>query len=152
MGGDEGRSQGHDGKCSVQRCGGDDRPEGEGRKGHHGGNRGGCGGSVEEEWLLQDRRRVELEAEEKASDASQEGRKPIHKRTARFQSQASFEDRQGLANEEAEGDDQLEAFECVEMNINTFSKIFRVSIVAAVGGLTRSVARALYSSVARQRH
>merc|ERR1711879_868105 len=85
------------------------RPEGEGRKGHHGGNRGGCGGSIEEEWLLQDRRRVELEAQEKASNASQEGCEPIHKRTVRFQSQASFEDRQGIAYEEAEGDDQLEA-------------------------------------------
>merc|ERR1711976_375041 len=108
--GDEGRSQGHDGKCSVQRCGGDDRPEGEGRKGHHGGNRGGCGGSVEEEWFLQDRRRLELETQEKASDASQEGCEPIHERTMRFQSQASFEDRQGTAYEEVEGDDQLEAF------------------------------------------
>merc|ERR1712187_668633 len=95
--------------------------------------------------------RVELEAEEKASDASQEGCEPIHKRTLRFQSQASFEDRQGTANEEAEGDDKLEAFECVEMKINTFSKILRVSISAAVSGLTRSVAKALYSSVARQR-
>merc|ERR1711979_69619 len=62
-----------------------------------------------EEWFLQDRRRIELEAQEKASDASQEGREPIHKRTMRFQSQASFEDRQGIAYEEAEGDDQLEA-------------------------------------------
>merc|ERR1712115_571453 len=87
-----------------------DWPEGEGRKGHHGGNRGGCGGSVEEEWFVQDRRRAELEAQEKASDASQEGCEPIHKRAMRFQSQASFEDRQGIAYEEAEGDDQLEAF------------------------------------------
>merc|ERR1712048_191532 len=118
-----GRSQGHDGKCSVQRCGGDDRPEGEGREGHHGGHRCSCGGSVEEEWFVQDRRRVELEAQEKASDASQEGCEPIHKRTMRFQSQASFEDRQGIADEEAEGDDQLEAFEYVKMKINTFSKI-----------------------------
>merc|ERR1712151_1482001 len=123
----------------VQRCGGDDRPEGEGRKGHHGGHRGSCGGSAEEEWFVQDRRRVELEAQEEASDASQEGCEPIHERAMRFQSQASFEDRQGIANEEVEGDDQLEAFEYVKMKINTFSQISKVSIAAAVGGLTRSV-------------
>merc|ERR1712115_718442 len=92
-----------------------------------GGNRGGCGGSVEEEWFLQDRRRLELEAQEKASDASQEGCEPIHERTMRFQSQASFEDRQGTAYEEVEGDDQLEVFRVREDENQHYSKIFRVS-------------------------
>merc|ERR1711870_148789 len=57
---------------------------------------------------------LNLKLKKKASDASQEGCEPIHKRTMRFQSQASFEDRQGIAYEEAEGDDQLEAVRVYE--------------------------------------
>merc|ERR1712151_60516 len=119
--GDEGLS--HDGKCSVRR---------------------GCGGPVEKERLVQTRRRVEPEAQEKASDASPKGCEPIHKRAMRFQSQASIENRQGLADEEVQGDDQLDGVLGVRVRINVYSKRFRVSVAAMVGGLTGSFARALY--------
>merc|ERR1711979_53734 len=79
-----------------------------------GGHRGGCGGTVEKERFLQARRRVEPEAQEKASDASPQGCEPIHKRAMRVQSQASFEDSQGIAYEEAEGDDQLDGLRARE--------------------------------------
>merc|ERR1712146_615106 len=105
--GDEGRSQGYDGKRSVQRCSRDDRPEGQGREGHHGGHRSGCRRRVEEERLLQARGCAQSEAQEEASDASQERGEPIHKGTMCLQSQACVEDRQGIANEEVEGDGQL---------------------------------------------
>merc|ERR1712023_302945 len=97
--GDEGRSQGYDGKRSVQRCSRDDRPEGQGREGHHGGHRRRCRWRVEEEWFLQTRGCAQPEAQEEAGDASQERGEPIHKGTMRLQSQACVEDRQGIANE-----------------------------------------------------
>merc|ERR1712186_246260 len=149
--GDEGRSPGHDGNRSVQRCRGDDRPEGERRQGRRGGHRGSCGGTVEKERFFQARRRVEHEAQEKTSDASPQGCEPIHKRAMRVQSQASFEDSQGIAYEEAEGDDQLDGPRAREGRVSMFSKILRASSLAAVGGLAGSFARALYYSVARPR-
>merc|ERR1712048_24300 len=112
--------------------------------GRCGGHRGGCGGPVEKERLVQARRRVEPEAQEKASDASPKGCEPIHKRAMRFQSQASIENRQGLADEEVQGDDQLDGVLGVRVRINVYSKRFRVSVAAMVGGLTGSFARALY--------
>merc|ERR1711976_829566 len=57
-------------------------------------------------WRFQTRRSAQPEAQEEACDASQEGSKPIHEGALRLQSQASVQDRQGVANEEAEGDDQ----------------------------------------------
>merc|ERR1711976_101731 len=112
--GDEGRSQGYDCKRSVQRCRRDNRPEGKRREGHHGGHRCGCGRRVEEEWFLQARRCAQSEAQEEASDASQERCEPIHKGTMCLQSQACVEDRQGIAYEEAQGDGQLESL-CSEL-------------------------------------
>merc|ERR1711912_211419 len=105
---------GYDGKRSVQRCSRDDRPEGPRRKGHHGGHRSGGRRRVEEEWFLQTRRCAQSEAQEEASDASQERGEPIHKGTMCLQSQACVEDRQGIADEEVEGDDQLESL-CSEI-------------------------------------
>merc|ERR1712146_552570 len=102
-----GGSQGYDGKRSVQRRSRDDRPEGQGREGHHGGHRRRCRRRIEEEWFLQTRGCAQTEAQEEASDASQERGEPIHKGTMRLQSQACVEDRQGIANEEVEGDGQL---------------------------------------------
>merc|ERR1711879_724730 len=67
-------------------------------------------GRIEKERSFQNRRSAQPEAQEEASDASQERRKPIHQGTMRFQSQACVEDRQGIANEEVEGDDQLGPF------------------------------------------
>merc|ERR1712232_1254415 len=109
---DEGRSQGYDGKRSVQRCGRDDRPEGQGREGHHGGHRSGCRRRVEEEWRLQTRGCAQPEAQEEASDASQERGESLYKGTMRLQSQACLEDRQGVANEEVQGDGELESLCC----------------------------------------
>merc|ERR1712039_618516 len=101
---------------------------------------GGRGGSVEEKWFVQDRRCIELEAQEKASDACQEGGEPIHKRTMRFQSQASFEDRQGIADEEAEGDDQLEDLRVREYeNLHVLEHL--VSLIFGRGGRTHQVCR-----------
>merc|ERR1712048_1079992 len=134
--GDEGRSPGHDGNRSVQRCSGDDRPEGERRQGRCGGHRGSCGRRVEKERLLQTRRRVEHEAQEEASDASPQGCEPIHKGAMRFQSQASFEDSQGIAYEEVEGDDQLEGLRVREGASQHALVDLRASSLAAVGGLT----------------
>merc|ERR1712019_145550 len=108
------RSQRYDGKCSVQRCSRDDGPEGEGCERRHGGHRSGCRRGVEEEWRLQTRRCAEPEAQEEASDASQERGEPLHKGTMRLQSQACVEDRQGVANEEVQGDGELESH-CCEM-------------------------------------
>merc|ERR1712187_1082216 len=96
--GDEGCCQGYDGNCRVRRCRRDDWLEDKRREGSRGGHRGGCCRRIEEE----------------CSDTSQEGRKPIHKGTMRVQSQASFQDRQGIANEEVQGDDQLGPF-CSEL-------------------------------------
>merc|ERR1712151_1014132 len=129
--GDEGCSQGNDGKCGVQRRSGDDRPEGEGREGCHGGHRCGCCGRVEEEWFFQTCGIAELEAQEEASDASQEGSQSIHEGTMRVQGQASVEDRQGTANEEVAGDDQLIRALCSEV----------VSLISDRGGRTRQVCR-----------
>merc|ERR1712170_103562 len=47
-----------------------------------------------------------------ASDASQERCEPLHKGTMRLQSQAYVEDRQGVANEEIQGDGELESRCC----------------------------------------
>merc|ERR1719164_196367 len=74
------------------------------------GHRGGCCRRIEKEWLFQARRSAQHEAEEEASNTSQERRKPIHQGTMRVQSQARFQDRQGIANEEVQGDDQLGPF------------------------------------------
>merc|ERR1711879_916237 len=75
-----------------------------------GGHRSGCCGRVEEEWRFQTRRSAQPQAQEEACDASQEGGQPIHKGTLRVQSQAGVKDRQGIANEEVQGDDQLRHF------------------------------------------
>merc|ERR1712014_160403 len=115
----------------VQRRSGDDWPKSEGRKGCHGGHRCGCGGRVEEEWFFQTCRSAELEAQEEASDASQEGSQSIHEGTMCVQGQASVEDRQGIANEEAKGDDQLIGALCSEV----------VSLISDRGGRTRQVCR-----------
>merc|ERR1712185_813751 len=93
----------------MGRCSRDDRPEGQRCEGHHGGHRSGCRRRVEEEWLLQTRGCAQSEAQEEASDASQERGEPIHKGTMCLQSQACVEDREGIANEEIEGDGQLES-------------------------------------------
>merc|ERR1711976_815675 len=82
----------------------------------------------EEEWFLQTRGCVELEAQEEACDASQERCEPIHERTMRLQSQASVQDRQGIAYEEAEGDGELKRF-CSEL----------VSLISGRGGRTHQV-------------
>merc|ERR1711941_119307 len=77
--------------------------------GHHGGHRSGGRRRVEEEWFLQARGCAQSEAQEEASDTSQERGEPIHKGTMRLQSQASVEDRAGIANEKVEGDGELES-------------------------------------------
>merc|ERR1712113_32766 len=102
------------GKRSVQRCSRDDRPEGQRREGHHGGHRCGCRRRVEEEWFLQTRGCAQPEAQEEASDASQERGEPIHKGTMCLQSQACVEDRQGIAYEKAQRDGQLKSL-CSEI-------------------------------------
>merc|ERR1712107_553373 len=96
--------------------------------GHHGGHRRRCRWRVEEEWFLQTRGCAQPEAQEKTSDASQERGEPIHKGTMRLQSQASVEDCQGIANEEIQGDGQLEAF-CSEV----------ASLTSGCGGRTHQV-------------
>merc|ERR1712083_680083 len=111
----------------VQRCGRDDRPEGQGREGHHGGHRSGCRRRVEEERLLQTRGCAQPEAQEEASDASQKRGEPIYKGTMCLQSQACVEDRQGITNEKVEGDGQLNSL-CSEI----------VSL-SGLGGWTRQV-------------
>merc|ERR1719436_426609 len=126
--GDEGRSQRHDCKCSVQRCRRDDWLEGEGREGRHGGHRSDCRRRVEKEWFLQACGCVEPEAQEEACDASQERCEPIHERTMRLQSQASVQDRQGITYEEIEGNGELNRF-CSEL----------VSLISGRGGRTHQV-------------
>merc|ERR1712048_1172640 len=112
---------------------------------------GGCGGRVEKERLFQTRRRVEHEAQEKASDASPQGCEPIHKRAMRFQSQASFKDSQGIADEEVEGDGQLEGLR-VREGASQHALVDLESLIFGRGGRThQAVVRALYYSVARQR-
>merc|ERR1712056_80111 len=88
------------------------------------------------ERFFQTRRCVEHEAQEKASDASPQGCEPIHKGAMRFQSQASFEDSQGIAYEEVEGDDQLEGLRVREGASRHALVDLRASSLAAVGGLT----------------
>merc|ERR1711933_534447 len=129
--GDEGRSPGHDGHRSVQRCSGDDRPAGE------------------KERVFQTRRRLEHEAQEETSDASPQGCEPIHKRAMRFQSQASFEDSQDICNEEVEGDGQLEGLR-VHEGASQHALVDLESLIFGRGGRThQAVVRALYYSVAR---
>merc|ERR1711866_19719 len=124
---------------------------GERRQGRRGGHRGSCSGRVEKERFFQTRRRVEHEAQEKASDASPQGSEPIHKGAMRFQSQASFEDSQGIAYEEVEGDGQLEGLR-VREGASQHALVDLESLIFSRGGRThQAVARALYHSVARQR-
>merc|ERR1712146_416227 len=113
--------------CSVQRCSRDDGPEGEGCERRHGGHRSGCRRGVEEEWRLQTRRCAQPEAQEEASDASQERGEPVHKGTVWLQSQACVEDRQGIANEKVERDGELESL-CSE-----------IGSLSGCGGRTRQV-------------
>merc|ERR1712048_998392 len=96
----------------------------------------------EEKWFLQTRGCAQLEAQEEASDASQERGEPIHERAMRLQSQASVQDRQGLADEEVEGDGELKRF---------YSEL--VGHTSGRGGRTHQVCffRALYFRVARSR-
>merc|ERR1711861_42131 len=106
-----------------------------GREGCNGGHRSGCCGRVEKERFFQTRRSAQPEAQEEACDASQEGGKPIHEGTLRVQSQASVQDRQGIANEEVQGDDQLRPFYGAVVSL----------LLSDRGGRTRQVCRALYS-------
>merc|ERR1712061_654357 len=101
--------------------------------------------------FVQTRRCVEHEAQEKTSDASPQGCEPIHKRAMRFQSQASFEDSQGIAHEEVEGDGQLEGLR-VREGVSQYALVDLESLIFGRGGRAhQAVARALYYSVARPR-
>merc|ERR1712146_586679 len=79
----------------------------EGSEGCDGGPDRACSGGAKEDRVLQARRRVEHEAEEEASDTCPQGRESVHEGTLRLQGQACVEDREGPADEEAQGDDQL---------------------------------------------
>merc|ERR1712146_755656 len=72
-----------------------------------GGHHRACSGGAEEDWFLQTWWRVEHEAEEEASDPCPQGRQSVHQGTLRLQGQACFEDRQGVTDEEVQGNDQL---------------------------------------------
>merc|ERR1712187_752241 len=74
------------------------------------------------------------EAQEEASDASQERGESLYKGTMRLQSQACLEDRQGVANEEVQRDGELESLCCEILSLGR-------------GGRTR---QACYESVVPQ--
>merc|ERR1712070_126168 len=57
----------------------------------------------QEEWKLQVGWYAQHEAEEEASDPSEEGRQPLHQRALRLQGQASLQNCEGVRNEEAQG-------------------------------------------------
>merc|ERR1712060_72092 len=103
-------SIGHDSKCRVQVCGRIDWLEDLGSEGGGGGDVGSCGRSDEKDWFLQDRRHAQSEAQIKACDTSAEGRESIHERALRLQSQASIQDSEGTADEEAQGACELSMY------------------------------------------
>merc|ERR1712048_756747 len=124
----EGGPQGYDGNSSLQLSGLEHRFEGEGGEGRRGELHVGCSGAVEEERVLQVRRRVEFEAEEEARDASSQGRQPIHQRAMRFQGEACVSDREGPCTETIQRPGQL-----ISLSSLPSCKATRV----VVGGLTR---------------
>merc|ERR1712187_707505 len=100
----------HDSDCRIQVCGRIDRLEDLGSERGGGGDVGSCGRSDEEDWLIQDRRHAQSEAEIKACDTSTEGREPIHERAVRLQSQACIQDSEGTSDEEAQGARELSMY------------------------------------------
>merc|ERR1712196_763407 len=72
-----------------------------------GGHHRGRGWRVEKERLLQACGRLEHEAEEEASSASQEGCQPIYQGALRLQGEAGLQDCACPSYEEAQGDGEL---------------------------------------------
>merc|ERR1712048_1090358 len=103
-------STGHDSDCRIQVCGRVDWPEDLGSERGGGGDVGSCSRSNEKDWLIQDRRHAQSEAEIKACDTSAEGREPVHERALRLQSQASIQNSEGTSDEEAQGACELSMY------------------------------------------
>merc|ERR1712048_732646 len=75
---------GHYSDSRIQICGRIIRLEDLGSEGSDGGPDGNRRRRVEKDWLIQDRRHAESEAEDEESNASAEGREPIHEGTLRL--------------------------------------------------------------------
>merc|ERR1712107_88970 len=94
-------------------------------------------GGAEEERLVQAGWCFEHEAEEEARAACAQGREPVHEGALCLQGEASFEDGEGAANEEAEGDDQLSSgADCIALR--------RAVATRCVGGWSHQAGGALY--------
>merc|ERR1712048_208884 len=104
------RCKGHDSDSRIQVCGRIDWLQDLGSERSGGGDVGSCGRSIEKDWLIQDRRHAQSEAEIKACDTSAEGRESIHERALRLQSEAGIQDSEGTSDEEAQGACQLSMY------------------------------------------
>merc|ERR1711953_874438 len=123
--------KGHDGNSRLQVRGRIHWFESEGRKGNYGGLGGRGSRSVEKDWLLQDCRCAELEAQVETCDACAQGRQPIHERALRLQSQASIQDCEGTSDEKAESLGELMVCalcgNCKEVRLELFRSRWAVS-------------------------
>merc|ERR1712232_1462500 len=95
--------KGHDSNRRLPVCCRNHWLETEGREGSCGGHGGRSGRSAEKDWLFQDCRCAELEAEAETCNTCAQERQPFHEKPLRFQSQASIKDSESTSDEKAQG-------------------------------------------------